>query len=238
MHFNPFIYSSYLAFLFPPIGRYVGVKFANTLPSSHVLSRLPPLRLLLRRLRAEHRHAVISFWEITRSLIRRLETEVEELRHRLSSDSSTPRPPTSSSVNLLRDTVDAIIVNQALLATDSSRTIEAICDLPMIWAEDILRRYRSFNPIHQNSLGCWIADLVPAHHNGYITINLRNTLAPNSNQKLEVQPWAHHLSIIAKGEGVKLRLTTNGEYQVYILPSYLYILYDILIMILDISSLS
>ena len=180
-------------------------------PHRSVQQHLSALRELYSAVPPSARPVVTSFWKAVRDNLNSLEEEVNELRAQLSGAQTPVRPTTSASVNALRDAVEQAITGTAQAASDASGTIEAICDLDVVWTMRLLERYRQ----QTNAINCWISDLAPGHQNGYVKINLRNSPVPGEpGKKIGVSPWLHQLAVVASGRGPTLRLTTDGEYHV------------------------
>ena len=171
---------------------------------------LQSLRELMQQIPAQNRRAVNAFWGAVRQSLGDLEREIDSLRTQVGQ--SLPRPATTQSVNVIRDAVDGLLNYESRIAADSSNTVEAIADLPMLWALRLLERKRSI--YDRNSIDCWVSTDAPAHGTGYVKVNLRNTTDPTRGGLIGVQPWVHQISIVAKGEGPRLRLTTDGSFQV------------------------
>ncbi len=186
---------------------------------------------------AESRPFVQTLWADVRTRLQDLETEVERLEaqkrsleqtleYHSSQEGSThtvQRPGTSETVRALRQS--RVEERDAKLAlSESEGTVQAIKDLPQIWARARLAQYRDqdkekslprrFRSIPAEKGGsCWAAKQESGHRNGYIKLNLRNTVGP-TGQKIGVSPWAHQLAAVAAGQGSQLPLTTKGEYHV------------------------
>lgn len=129
------------------------------------------------------------------------------------------RPPTSNSVAECREAVGRALEEAAGEIQDASNTIRVLQNIHPQWVRDFLvRRYKTPNCI--SPLGCWICNLQPGHPNGYIKINLRNTVyqppnASGAQRELGIQPWLHQLVVVGKGQGGMLPLTTGaGGYEV------------------------
>ena len=183
---------------------------------------LPALRDFMFQLPPDQRATANNFWRRVRGALSEQASELSRLQavvDSLSAGPSASRPPTSQSVIRLRDAVDQVIGLEARQAEDASATIEEICDLPVLWAMEFAQRQRSAdNRLHPHELGCWESGNVAAHDNGYIKMNMRNTVKPGAQgEKFRCQPWGHQMGIVAGGYGYLLRLTTDGAYNVGIL---------------------
>jgi hypothetical protein len=129
-----------------------------------------------------------------------------------------PRPPTSDSVEQCRQAVVLAVREAAAEVQNASSTVQVLQTIPPQWASDYLKR-KYLTTASVSSLGCWICPLAPAHPNGYIKVNLRNSTCPTNpngtERKLGIEPWLHQLAVVGKGEGDMLALTTGaGGYEV------------------------
>lgn len=196
------------------------------------MSNLPPQRTASQHIEAFRqllvdatlpaRISLNAFWKDVRKSLNDQDTTIQQLRQQIQNQAQAPniipqtpaRPTTSNSVNVIRDTIDQAILNEALYMQDVSDTLEEICDLDPIWVSAFLRRQKNIHISNANELGCWLSGNAAGHINGYIKINMRGTTKPNSNEKFKVQPWAHQLGVVANGSGAVLRLTSDGTYHV------------------------
>lgn len=172
----------------------------------------------MQALSPEQRSKANDFWRGVRQALTEQDTIIQELQLQVQAGGSQvvypDRPHSSNSLVALRDVVEQVLVTEAQLADDASLTIEEICDCPPQWAMEFISRQKNNILSNNSELSCWLSGNVASHDNGYVKMNLRNTVRPNSVQKFTVQPWGHQLGIVASGAGHLLRLTTNGEYQV------------------------
>jgi hypothetical protein len=174
--------------------------------------QLQAVREFMSRLPADCRKAANEFWRQIRAALNEQDYIIHELRDQLRNvaGGSVVRPRTSDSVNNFRWAVNDAMQLEAQRAGDASRTIEAICDLPMEWANNFISRQRD-ESVDTYGLGCWENRIVSGHSTGYVKFNMRNTVGPMGS-KLDVQPWAHQMAVVAQGNGAGLRLTQDGSY--------------------------
>lgn len=192
-----------------------------------VKQHLDAFRSLLISLAPEQRANLNTFWKDVRQSLNDQDAVVSNLQEQLNAaiqpvagipaPPNTPaRPHTSNSVNVIRDTVEQAIINEAQYHLDASATLEAICDLDKDWAMDFIKRQRNLLISNSHELGCWMSGNVAGHDNGYVKMNMRNTVDPRTHAKFgnNVQPWGHQMGVVASGYGMQLRLTTTGAYHV------------------------
>jgi hypothetical protein len=193
-----------------------------------VTQHIDGFRQLLLSLDANSRQALNAFWKDVRqslndqdATITGLLEQIQHLQQQIGPVPQTPRrPPTTDSIDVIRNTVDQAIHFEALRAQDASVTLEEICDLDPTWAMEFIRRQRNFLISNASELGCWMSGNAPAHENGYVKMNMRGTRNPtHPTDNFTVQPFGHQMGVVAGGRGPELRLTTRGEYHVCVLPS-------------------
>jgi hypothetical protein len=188
-----------------------------------VTQHIEGFRKLLLSLDSSSRQALNAFWKDVRqslndqdATVTDLLQQIQHLQQSLPVPPQTPqRPPTTDSINVIRNTVDQAIHFEALRAQDASVTIEEICDLDPTWAMEFIQRQMNVVISGVSELGCWVSGNAPAHENGYVKMNMRGTRKPDHpTDNFSVQPFGHQMGIVAGGRGPELRLTTRGEYHV------------------------
>lgn len=158
------------------------------------------------------RPAVDTFLSGLRPVISRADNEVRNLRQQVNTLAQL-RPATTETAQDDRFRLRDALEDAGLRAEEGSTTIEVLLSrVTPVFAEQQLRRLKSFVPTFINDIGCWMSSNVSGHPNGYLKVNLRNTVI--SGSKLDIQPWAHQLAVVASGEGASLRLTSDGSYHV------------------------
>jgi len=166
----------------------------------------------MRSLPQEQRAQFHEFWRDIRMGFDQLDETIEQLTGR---PPTASRPSTSHIVNSLRDEYAELIEDQSLRDVSASETVEKIWDLDPVFVMDKLQeRRKSVIPVKMAELECWWTGNKPCHNTGYVKMNLRNTINPDTNQVIDAEPFIHQLSIIAKGEGVRLLGTSDGAYNV------------------------
>jgi hypothetical protein len=197
-------------------------------PQRTVTQHINGFRQLLLQLDTSGRQALNAFWKDVRqslndqdSTVTTLLQQIEGLQQRSVSVPATPqRPPTSHSVNVIRDTVQQAIQNEAQYAQDASTTIEEICDVDPAWAMGFVVRQKDAIACTNSELGCWLSGNAAAHENGYVKMNMRGTRVPgHPTDRFSVQPFGHQMGVVASGHGPELRLTTKGQFHVCALLS-------------------
>lgn len=183
-------------------------------PERTAAQHLAAFGALLRSLAGDHRQSLMAFWRDVRRSLNDQDAIIAVLQQPSLPAVSPPRPHTSNSVQAIRDTVSAAILNESLQADDASNTIEEISDLDPTWALDFIRRHKNLVLCAGHELGCWVSGNANAHDNGYVKMNLRGTIIPGTSRRFAVQPFGHQMGIVAGGSGPTLRLTTNGEFHV------------------------
>jgi hypothetical protein len=189
-------------------------------PVKTVVQHLNSFRQLLQSLDANGRRALNDFWRDVRQSLNDQDLLVQTLTQQVAAQLIVaPRPPntparpvSSASVQVIRDTVQQALANEARTEEDASATIEEICDLDPAWAMEYVRR--QINPnlsCINHELGCWVSGNAPSD-NGYVKTNMRNTQRPRAppGTKFLVQPFGHQMGIVARGDGPNLRLTRPG----------------------------
>ena len=176
---------------------------------------------------------VKSFWqEVRKSLndqdtvIRQQQQQIHALQQQLQQQATvvpqTPqRPHTSNSVYQVRDTIEQALQIQGLYDEDASETIDDIYDIDPVWMQNFLRSKKNVLLSQGSELGCWLSGNAPAHENGYVKCNIRNTKKPGTNQNFKCNPFFHQLGCVAAGYGAQLRLTTDGSFHVSLLRQIL-----------------
>jgi hypothetical protein len=160
---------------------------------------LQEVRSVLNSLPLKHRYTVAEWWNRVRGSFNEMHAEIRRLRLRVDAVNMSPgsRPDTTSSVQELRFQYDELLREQGMDAEDISNTMEAISNLPAGWCMAYLVNRRIAG---NHALGCWLANLQPAHETGYVKFNLRNTTHPaHPNRKIGYQVWAHQLAVVARG---------------------------------------
>ena len=162
---------------------------------------------------ADRRNRLEQLWNAVRRAMNDQNAEILEIRRiaELGSFALPPRPVTNDSVTEAREALGRALEEAAAEVGATSAVVGTLKDVDPAWALAFLtRKYRS--PPRETALGCWITNLTPAHPNGYVKVNLRNTMYRDS--RLEIQPFLHQLVIVAKGHGKHLPLTARGEYEI------------------------
>lgn len=197
------------------------------------MSQIQPIRTVTQHLEAfrrvlvtattETRSSLNAFWRDVRQSLNDQDRIIIQLQERINTleaqsthlpqPSTTPdRPHTSHSVDVVRATIDRALINEGLYFEEASSTIDQIFDLDPAWVEAFLQRQRSI--YLTNELGCWLSGNAPAHENGYVKVNMRNTGNPDGSGNFTCQPFAHQLGVVANGSGSMLRMTTDSVYHV------------------------
>jgi len=210
-----------------------------------VTQHLDNFRRVLLSVDASARQGLNNFWrDVRQSLndqdarINALQQQVQQLQQQQQQIvvvQAPPRPITSDSVDAIRNTVETAIQYEAQYIEDVSATIEAIEDLDPAWALSFMTRQKNVLISGASELGCWVTGNAAGHDNGYVKINMRNTLRPRSNRKFGVQPFVHQMGIVAGGRGNQLTLTTDGTYHVCVL--YYFWGFSVLMALLGFASL-
>ncbi|KAK0103206.1 hypothetical protein ONS96_014950 [Cadophora gregata f. sp. sojae] len=169
---------------------------------------LSAFRDLLLSATSTQRQSLTAFWRDVRRSLNDQDAIITTLQPPPFPPCTPPRPSTSQSVNMIRDTVAQAIVTEEQQMDDASTTIESICDLNPGFALDFCRRQiGAVSTGHE--LGCWMSGNATAHENGYVKFNMRNTYLPSSRGKVGSQPFSHQLGVVAAGYGQDLRLTSR-----------------------------
>ena len=181
---------------------------------------LEGLRQILTSLVPSERGNLTTFWKDVRTSLNDQDALIESLRQQLAAaqiplpaPTTIARPNTSNSVAVIRNTVEQAIISAAQQKDDISATINAIYNLDPAWAMAFIRRQKNIHLCNASELGCWVSGNAAGHQNGYVKMNMRNTVGP-TGQKLDSQPWGHQIGVVAGGFGIELCLTTDGEYHV------------------------
>lgn len=168
----------------------------------------------------EQQKSLETLWRSIRQALNTQHAEIDEIRRIAATARFTlpERPPTSNSVEECRAAVGRALDDAAAEVGEASAIAFVLKDLDPSWTRDLVKRLYC-TPLTTTKLGCWISKLAPAHPNGYIKVNLRNTpYKPQPEQperKLGIQPFLHQLAIVGKGQGLRLPLTTGaGGYEV------------------------
>jgi Zinc-binding loop region of homing endonuclease len=162
---------------------------------------------------ADRRNRLEQLWNAVRKAMNDQNAEILEIRRiaALGSFTLPPRPVTTDSVTEAREALGQALEEAAAEVGATSLVVGRLKNVSPAWAQSLIdRNYR--RPPRTTALGCWITNNAPAHPNGYVKVNLRNTYYGES--KLEIQPFLHQLSVVAKGRGSQLPVTANGEYEI------------------------
>lgn len=199
-------------------------------PNTATRQHLTAFQELLRLASAATRDKVKSFWsEVRKSLndqeatINQQYQQIQQLQQQLQQRQvsvvpHTPqRPPTSNSVQNVRDTIEQALQYEGLYDEDASDTIDDIYDVDPSWMHNFLNSKKNVLLCQASETGCWLSGNAPAHNNGYVKCNVRNTNKPGTNHKFDCNPFFHQLGCVAAGYGAQLRLTTDGTYHVSLL---------------------
>ncbi|KOS21106.1 hypothetical protein ESCO_004077 [Escovopsis weberi] len=84
--------------------------------------------------------------------------------------------PTYEELAALEDEMD----EDALMAGEATKTIEAVCELDCAFASALLEKQRHYINEH----GCWLSRNSPGHKNGYQKFNFRNTKNPATGENI------------------------------------------------------
>ncbi len=194
-----------MAYIMPPVSPIENrtiIEWARELALIKRVIGDPGDRLRLKRL-----------WGVIRKAMNDQNAEILMIRRiaELGSFTLPPRPVTTDTVTEAREALGFFLEKCAAEVGVTSVVLAKLKDVSPTWAKALLdRNYRS--PPLKTALGCWITSSVPAHPNGYVKVNLRNTYYGES--KLGIQPFLHQLSMVAKGHGPHLALTATGDWEV------------------------
>ena len=162
------------------------------------------MKQLLDVIPREHRVSVVQFWSSVRTTL----GELERANRRLTDSPPIQRPGTSNSIRDIREIIDRAVRDVAVGVGEVSDTLEKIWNLDHLWVQEFLEG----QPKTGNGLGCWLSTLSPAHRNGYVKVNLRNTRRPPTGDAvIGCNPFLHQLAVVAKGQGLQLLMTGRGK---------------------------
>jgi len=194
-------------------------------PRRTAAQHLDAFRRILLSLDRDARQTLTTFWGDVRSSLNSQDDTIKNLQQQVAQAppaapiAPPPRPDTSNSVDVVRQTVMTALQNEALYVQEASNTIEEIYNLDPAWTYGWLRGQRNVFISNGLELGCWVSGNAAAHANGYSKVNMRGTQVPGSNPRrnFTCNPFSHQVGIVAAGHGDKLLLASGGgDYEVCI----------------------